>query len=69
MTKTILIAAAALGFVALTAPSVQAAAPEGTLTCRDAAKMKYPTDRKMRHEFRKACKQAWRAQKNAAAPA
>jgi hypothetical protein len=67
MTKTILIAAAALGFVALTAPSVQAATADGVLTCREAAKLKYPADRKMRHEYRKACKQAWRAQKNAAA--
>ena len=66
MTKTILIAAAALGFVAFTAPSVQAATADGVLTCRDAAKLKYPTDRKARHDFRRACKQAWRAQKDAA---
>jgi hypothetical protein len=46
---------------------VQAATADGVLTCREAAKLKYPADRKMRHEYRKAFKEAWRAQKGAAA--
>jgi hypothetical protein len=65
MTKTILIAAA-LGFVALATPPAQAATADGVLTCREAAKLKYPTDRKARHDFRRACKQVWRTQKDAA---
>lgn len=65
MMKTLVLATAAVGFIALATPPAVAAAPDGALTCREAAKLKYPSDRKMRHEFRKACKQAWRAQKNA----
>ena len=38
----------------------QAAAP---LTCKDAAKLEFPTDRKARHAYRHECKQAWKAQK------
>jgi hypothetical protein len=69
MLKKMLIVAAAAGVIGAASLPVQAAAPEGAMTCRDAAKLKYPNDRKMRHEFRKACKQAWKAQKNAAGPA
>ena len=66
MLKKMLIVAAASGVVGLASLPVQAPTPEGVMTCRDAAKLKYPTDRKARHDFRRACKQAWRAQKNAA---
>jgi uncharacterized membrane protein len=38
----------------------QAAAP---VTCKDAAKLQFPTDRKSRHAYRNECKQAWKAQK------
>jgi hypothetical protein len=38
----------------------QAAAP---LTCKEAAKLQFPTDRKTRHAYRHECKQAWKAQK------
>jgi hypothetical protein len=38
----------------------QAAAP---LTCKEAAKLQYPTDRKTRRAYRSECKQAWKAQK------
>ena len=38
----------------------QAAAP---LTCKDAAKLQFPTDRKTRHAYKRECKQAWKAQK------
>ena len=34
-----------------------------TLTCKDAAKLQFPTDRKGRHAYRHECKQAWKAQK------
>jgi hypothetical protein len=66
MLKKMLIVAAASGVVGLASLPVQAATPEGVMTCRDAAKLKYPLDRKARHDFRRACKEAWRAQKNAA---
>jgi len=43
----------------------QAAAP-APLTCKEAAKLQFPTDRKTRRAYRHECKQAWRAQKKAA---
>ena len=43
----------------------QAAAP-APLTCKEAAKLQFPTDRKPRRAYRHECKQAWRAQKKAA---
>ena len=43
----------------------QAAVPPGT-PCKTAAKLEFPTDRKARHAFKHACKQAWKAQKKAA---
>jgi hypothetical protein len=39
--------------------------PAGT-PCKTAAKLEFPTDRKTRHAFKHACKQAWKAQKKAA---
>ncbi len=65
MIKTLVLAVTAVGFVALATPPAMAASPDGALTCREAAKLKYPADRKARHDFRRACKQAWRAQKSA----
>jgi hypothetical protein len=38
-------------------------AAEGAVTCKDAAKMDFPNDRKARHAYRHECKQAWKAQK------
>jgi hypothetical protein len=40
----------------------QAAAP-ASLTCKQAAKLQFPTDRKARHAYRHECKVAWKAQK------
>jgi hypothetical protein len=40
----------------------QAAAP-ASLTCKQAAKLQFPTDRKARHASRHECKVAWKAQK------
>jgi hypothetical protein len=37
----------------------QAAAP----TCKEEAKLEFPTDRKARRSYRHECKQAWKAQK------
>ena len=42
-----------------------AAAPPGT-SCKAAAKLEFPTDRKARHAFRHECKVAWKSQKKAA---
>lgn len=40
----------------------QAEAP-ATLSCKEAAKLQFPTDRKARHAFRHECKVAWKAQR------
>ena len=60
MLKKALVAAAVFGLVAgfaLPLP-VQAATP---LTCKEAAKLKYPTDAKERHAYKHGCKMAWKA--------
>jgi hypothetical protein len=31
------------------------------MPCKEAAKAQYPDDRKMRHEYKKSCKEAWKA--------
>ena len=38
-------------------------AAEAPLTCKEAAKLQFPTDRKTRRAYRNECKQAWKAQK------
>jgi len=69
MRKKVLSAAAAslvLAGVAMTAPvqPVQAKAHATTgVTCREAAKMQYPADRKQRHAYKKACKAEYKSMK------
>ena len=67
MLKKMMFAAVATGLVAAVAlpiqfTQVQAAAP---LTCKEAAKIKYPVDAKARHAYKKACKAAWKATQKA----
>ena len=61
MIKKVLFFAVATGLVAATALPLQIAPAEAAMTCKDAAKMKYPDDRKERHAFKKECKAAWKA--------
>ena len=62
MLKSMICAAVAAGFVTVAALSVQAATmvPPGT-SCKEAAKMAFPDDRKMRHHFKNSCKAHFRA--------
>lgn len=53
------VATALVGAFALPIQSVPATAQ--AVTCKDAAKAKFPGDRKARRAYRKACKQAWKA--------
>lgn len=64
MSTKLTLAAVAAGLVAAAAlplqtNPVQAGSMAG-MTCSDAAKMKYPDDRKMRRDWKKACKDAWK---------
>lgn len=62
MFKKLLLATVAAGLVTATAlPLPAQAGTMAGMTCKDAAKMQYPDDRKMRHEYKKACKEAWKA--------
>ena len=70
MTKKLILAAFAAGlFTTATLPLQLAPAMAGDepgyglvgMSCKDAAKMAYPDDRKMRRDWRKACKEAWKA--------
>jgi hypothetical protein len=49
-------AAAATGLMAGIALPLQFSSAEAALTCREAAKLKYPDHRKARHAYKKACK-------------
>ena len=65
MFKKLLLAAFAAGLVsASTLPLQLAPAQAGEMvgmTCKDAAKAQYADDRKARREFKKACKEIWKA--------
>ena len=57
MLKKVLFAAVATALVAATALPIQfTPATAGTVTCKAAAKAKFPHDLKARHAYRKACK-------------
>jgi hypothetical protein len=65
MFKKLLLTAIAAGLVSTfsirIAPAEAAGHSMVGMTCKDAAKMQYPNDRKMRSAFRKACKAHWKA--------
>jgi hypothetical protein len=65
MLKRMILAAVATAFVAVLALPVQFAAAEAAMSCKQAAKAKFPGDRKARHAFRKDCKSAWKASQKA----
>jgi hypothetical protein len=66
MLKKVLFFALATGFIAATALPLQIAPAEAAMTCKEAAKVKFPDDRKERHAFKKECKEAWKASQSAA---
>jgi len=44
-----------------TPPAEAASQMMNGMTCKDAAKMHFPNDRKKRREWKKACKEIWKA--------
>lgn len=67
MLKKLLLASAVTGLVAGSAIPAQAAqAPtpqaQAPMTCKEAALIKYPGDRKARRAYRESCKEAFKAQ-------
>ena len=62
MLKKVILGVAATAFVAALALPVQfAPATAAAMTCKAAAKMKYPHDMKSRMSFKKDCKAKWKA--------
>ena len=61
MLKKVLFAVVATGFVTALALPVQFSAAEAAMTCKEAAKMDFPDNRKARKAFKKECKAAWKA--------
>ena len=61
MLKALLLAASFAGFVLAGLPLDQSSARAEQMTCREAAKLEFPGDRKSRAAYRKSCKVAWRA--------
>jgi hypothetical protein len=66
MLKKILFAVVATAFVAAIALPMQIApAAAEAVTCKAAAKAKFPDDLKSRHSWKKQCKAAWKASQKA----
>jgi hypothetical protein len=61
MLKKVLFAVVATGFLAALALPVQFTPAAAAMTCKQAAKMKFPDDRKARRAYKKACKAAGKA--------
>jgi hypothetical protein len=63
--KKLLLAAIAAGLVSASALPLQVTPAEAAslvgMPCKQAAKVKYPNDPKMRHAFKKTCKATWKA--------
>jgi hypothetical protein len=59
MLKKVIVAAAVCGLVTGVALPLQAAT--GPLTCKEAAKLRYPGDAKARHAYKHGCRMAWKA--------
>ena len=69
MLKRVFLAAAAATILAgATVTMAPAPAQAGKSGCHKAAKAQYPTDRKARKAFRKACKADYKAMKKAGHP-
>jgi hypothetical protein len=66
MLKKVLFAALATALVAAVAlPMELTSAGAAVLTCKEAAKLKFPTDHKARHAWKKGCVAAWKATQKA----
>ena len=65
MLKKVLLSVVATAFVAALAIPVQLAPAEAAMTCKAAAKAKFPGDLKARHAFKKDCKAHWKASQKA----
>ncbi|HEX2447970.1 MAG TPA: hypothetical protein VHK26_07275 [Methyloceanibacter sp.] len=66
MLKKVVFAVVATAFVAATALPFQIApAAAEAVTCKAAAKAKFPDDLKARHAWKKQCKAAWKATQKA----
>jgi hypothetical protein len=69
MLKKVLFFAVATGLIAASALPLQIAPAAAAMTCKEAAKMKYPDmmgQLKERRAFKKECKAAWKASQSAA---
>jgi hypothetical protein len=63
MFKNMLIIASATGLIAVALPleaSAAKVAKAGQLSCRDAAKLKYPKEWQMRIAYKRGCKKAYK---------
>jgi hypothetical protein len=59
MFRKVILAAAAITILA-GASAIAPVTAEAAMTCKEAAEMKYPDDRKMRRAFHKDCKEAYK---------
>jgi hypothetical protein len=65
MLKRVIFAVVAAAFVTVSALPVALTPANAAMNCKQAAKAKFPDDRKGRHAYKKECKAAWKAQQKA----
>jgi hypothetical protein len=58
MFKNLVVLTAVTGLLAIALPADVPAATTGPLTCKEAAKARYPQDRQMRVAYKRGCKKA-----------
>ena len=65
MFKHVVITAAIAGLIAVALPvevsAARVATAPGQVTCKEAAKLQFPAEKKMRKAFKKECKQEYKA--------
>jgi hypothetical protein len=69
MFKRVLITAAIAGLIAvpIEASAARVATAPGQVTCKEAAKLQFPGEKKMRKAFKKECKQQYKASRGTVA--
>jgi catabolite regulation protein CreA len=65
MLKRVILAAVATAFVTASALPVAMTPANAAMSCKQAAKARFPDDHKSRHAYKKECKAAWKASQKA----
>ena len=53
-----------MNIMAMDIPATAARMQQRQLSCKEAAKLQFPTERKSRRTYKQECKQAWKTRRN-----